>query len=292
MPLLHQFVLVFFFLSDSQQPLWFETLRLPRDHNEEATHSLFSAIAQDTTATAVFHLGDMVSAGSSTDDWDLLEQQIAPLRRKSIPFYPTYGNHEYFWHPAVAMPKYLRHFAAYASGWYVVRTGNAAVVMLNSNFYRLTGEEWDTQCRWYRDQLARLDKDSSIAVVVVATHFPPYTNSAIVDPSGDVLRDFVPPYLASQKARLFLSGHAHAFEHFRQGGKDFLVIGGGGGLLHPLLCGEEERTPDLYPAGRLPESFHYLTCTISDDSLIAQPVMLGTDRTQFFTPYRLALPIR
>jgi hypothetical protein len=37
---------------------------------------------------------------------------------------------------------------------------------------------------------------------------------------------------------LFLSGHCHGFEHYKIGGKDFMVIGGGGGLHQPLKQGE------------------------------------------------------
>jgi len=124
---------------------------------------------------------------------------------------------------------YLRHFPSFASGWYTTHIGNAAVILLNSNVGRLSSQEWQTQCTWYRRQLAELDRDTSVSVVIVGTHHPPFTNSTIIDPSEDVLCDFVPPYIASKKARLFISGHAHALEHFRQQGKDFLVIGGGAG---------------------------------------------------------------
>jgi predicted phosphodiesterase len=292
MPPFKELVLLLLFLSDTQPPLWIETLLLSRTNNETATQAIFANVAAETTAAAVFHLGDMTSAGTSSDDWNLVEQDIAPLRKRHIPFYPTYGNHEYLWVSWLAKAMYLRHFPSFASGWYTTHIGNAAVILLNSNVGRLSSQEWQTQCTWYRRQLAELDRDTSVSVVIVGTHHPPFTNSTIIDPSEDVLCDFVPPYIASKKARLFISGHAHALEHFRQQGKDFLVIGGGGGLQHPLLQGSEERTHDIRPHEQRFESFHYLACSITADSVILQPRMLDADGKHFTTPYRFAIAIR
>ncbi len=68
---------------------------------------------------------------------------------------------------------------------------------------------------------------------------------------------FVPPFLCASKCLLFLSGHAHTFERFKERGKDFLVIGGGGGSRHHVLAGAEQNWEDISPQQK--PLFHYIT---------------------------------
>jgi hypothetical protein len=95
----------------------------------------------------------------------------------------------------------------------------------------------EQQDEWLKKTLADLDADAAVQSVIVCCHHSPFTNSRIVRPSKEVEEKFVPLYLESRKARLFLSGHCHAFEHYKVKGKDFLVIGGGGGLRQPFTAG-------------------------------------------------------
>ena len=72
------------------------------------------------------------------------------------------------------------------------------------------------------------------------------------------------PYIESVKARLFISGHAHIFEHFIVNGKNFLVIGGGGGLYHPIKTnksGHKDLEPDYKPR------YHYIIVNAYTDFL-------------------------
>ena len=71
--------------------------------------------------------------------------------------------------------------------------------------------------------LDSLERDSSIISVFVGCHHPPFTNNTIVGGSADVRNQYVPPFLHHAKCKLFLSGHANAFEHFQKSGKDFVV---------------------------------------------------------------------
>jgi len=131
-----------------------------------------------------------------------------------------------------------------------------AVVLLNSNFDRLSASEAQAQQAWYTRTMDSLDEDGSIRAAIVCCHHSPYTNSTVVGSSMSVRQNFLPSFAASRKAQLFLSGHAHAFEHFRRGGKDYIVIGGGGGLLHPLNEGADRVEGDLAPVPR--PRFHYI----------------------------------
>ncbi len=261
------------FMSDTQSPMWLETLLLRTDENEKATRKLMLEVARDSACSAVVHLGDITSRGGCEAEWQAFDVLSAPLRRAGTAFFPIPGNHDYYFNEKSARRSFRSRFSVPEMKWYTVRFDSLAVVLLNSNFNRMDEREAREQDRWLVRTLASLDRDPSVALIVVGCHHSPYTNSTIVDPSREVQDRFVPAFLASRKARLFLSGHAHAFEHFRVDGKDFLVIGGGGGLLHPLLMGSERRWPDRFP-GPERRMFHYLRCTLDANAAEFTVMML------------------
>jgi hypothetical protein len=154
----------------------------------------------------------------------------------------------------------------------------------------MTTEMLETQDRWYLETMNSLEADSLVRGIIVACHHAPYTNSRIVDPSDDVQQRFVPRYVISPKGKLFITGHCHAFEHFRQHEKDFLVIGGGGGLQQPLLLGEERLWVDLFPQATEKRMFHYLSGVILPDSIRVVVRMLKPDFSGFENAYSLDLP--
>ncbi|MFZ4622417.1 MAG: metallophosphoesterase family protein, partial [Bacteroidota bacterium] len=120
-----------------------------------------------------------------------------------------------------------------------------------------------------------LENDSSITAVIVACHHSPYTNSSIVSSNEDVQTSFVRPFVRSKKGKVFITGHAHTREHFRMDGKDFLVIGGGGGLQQPL-----KDTSDAVWIGEkiIPRQFfHFIRCELRSDLMLFQIEMLKED---------------
>jgi hypothetical protein len=153
-----------------------------------------------------------------------------------------------------------------------------AVILLNSNFGKLTEVENEAQVLWYRQTLKDLDKDPSIEYIITGCHHSPFTNSKIVGCSKDVEQKFVQPFLASSKSRLFLSGHSHNFEQYQVKGKDFLVIGGGGGLHQPLKTGADilsDVASDYKP------EFHYLTVKRCAEGLQIRSYELRKDFSSF-----------
>jgi len=280
------------FISDTQAPLLVETLRLPTDNNEEATRSLFRSIAADSTCKAVFHLGDIVSMGWSADSWADFDEKSAPLLQAHIPFYPTLGNHEYMLWGSAGHTIFANQYPEYAAGWYAKQYCGIGVVILNSNFSHLSVAERETQQRWYEEQLLHFEADTSIATVLVACHHSPFTNSTVVEPSEGVRQHFVPPFLRCRKASLFLSGHSHAAEHFLRDGKDFVVLGGGGGLLHPLWTGEDQRWKDLFSREGNRSFFHYLRVSRHADSLLVQIVALRNQEMSAGVAYSFEITIR
>jgi hypothetical protein len=102
-----------------------------------------------------------------------------------------------------------------------------------------------------------LDVDNSIHDIVVCTHHSPYSNSKVVGSSVPVQESFVPRYERSGKAKLFITGHSHNLEYFKgKNGKQFLVIGGGGGISQPLYEGSKEKYHDLIDQAVKPRFFY------------------------------------
>lgn len=265
------------FVSDTQSPLWAEQLLLRSDDNKLATGRLFEAVAKDSTCAAVFHLGDITSMGGVSRCWEEFDMNSRALTDAHIPIYPAFGNHEYLPWGDDGVSNMVERFPFLSTSWYVRRIGPLAVVILNSTFSHLSETEATEQEQWYQHTLRDLDDDTTVSVVIVGCHHPPYTNSTIVDPSKQVALVFVPPFVKSRKARLFISGHSHALEHFTQNGREFLVIGGGGGLLHPLLPEGEQRWPDkvVHEANR--SFFHYVRITPHPDRTTVGVYMLTPD---------------
>jgi len=279
------------FVSDTQNPLWPEKLKLDWNNNELARSRIFDAILNEAPS-AVFHMGDQIALGFLEKSWAAIDSFTAKLVAKKIPYYPILGNHELIFLSGMGREKFEERFPYVNNTGYMQRLGPLAVVLLNSNLGNLSPEDAQKQQTWYEETLARLEKDSTVELVIVGCHHPPYTNSTIVSPSREVQQSFVPPFLATSKCRLFVSGHCHAVEHFKNSGKDFLVIGGGGGLQQPLLVGPERRWTDEFPVKTELRMFHYMRCTITAEEVRFTIRMLNEDFASFHDALTLAFPLR
>ncbi len=265
------------FLSDTQAPLFLETLILSQNRNEEARQKILELILNEPDPAAVFHLGDTVARASEEGDWKPIDDFIARLKARGIPVYAAMGNHEYMVTSKEGAAGFKKRFPEFPKSWYSVRILPVAFIVLNSNFGELSREAQAEQKKFYTEQLAALENDPEVKGIVVCDHHPPYTNSKIISSSVEVDREFVPLFLKSRKARLFLSGHSHAAEHFIREGKHFLVLGGGGGLLHPLYIGSEARYEDLFILRTQRRWFHYLRLQVNADGWKATFRMLRQD---------------
>jgi hypothetical protein len=173
-----------------------------------------------------------------------------------------------------------------------VKNGKTAVILLNSNFGNLSDVDIEKQNNWYKKKLRELDSNSTVSAIIVAVHHSPFTNSKIVSPSEGVQKYFVPPFITSKKCRIFLGGHGHAFEHFKFKGKDFLVIGGGGGLQQPLYTGDDEKFKDLYSQTKPLRMFHFLKYNLENDTMKFVVEMLDSTFTNFHKEYELDIPVK
>jgi hypothetical protein len=275
------------FVADTQAPMWIEGVFLRKDNNPEATKKILADILAGHPK-ATFMLGDVVALGISSRAWIVIDYFLKQFASAGIPVYGLLGNHELMQRPLKGEKVFQKYFPEHVRTGYVKIVDSLAVIMLNSNFSTLSADDIIIQNDWYRKTLGELDTDPGIAAIIVCCHHSPFTNSSMVRSSKNVQQEFVPYYLNSKKCRLFLSGHAHLFEHYRYKEKDFLVIGGGGGLRHPLSRSILQ-LPDL--AKDYKPAFHYITLSLNHDQLQVISHRLKPDFSGFEEGLKLAIPL-
>lgn len=268
-----------YFVSDTQQPMLVEKIILKSNHNKKATADIFAAILKDKPKS-LYMLGDVVGLGFSNRKWKKVDRFLDSCRGQGTNVCGVLGNHEVMGRKKKGEQNFQQRFPMNVRTGYVSVTDSVAVVLLNSNFNALSSEDENKQQQWYKATMESLDKADSVKAVIVCCHHAPYSNSRIVKCSGKVQEQFVPAYIQSKKAQLFITGHAHAFEHFKIKGKDFLVIGGGGGL-HQPLNNNEGCIPDL--AVDYKPMFHYLSVKRAADNLLITSHFLKNDFSAFDT---------
>lgn len=273
------------FLSDTQAPMLVERLVLRTHQNTKATQTIFAEILR-RKPPVLYWLGDIVSLGYRTKKWRSIDDFLAKCSEVGTAVYAIMGNHDVMGRPRKGARNFQQRFPDHSPTGYLQKTGDMAVVMLNSNFSTLSSANIVRQQTWYEQTLRDLDADPAIRVVIVTCHHAPYSNSKLVGSSKLVQQRFVPCYLKSQKACLFITGHSHAFERYAFGGKTFLVIGGGGGLRQPLNT-SSSRLPDL--AGNYKPLFHYLAVRREGDGLALTSYCLKKDFSGFAIGYQFEI---
>lgn len=227
-------------------------------------------------------LGDVVGLGFSNHKWKKVDLFLDSCRKQGTNVCAVLGNHEVMGRPKKGESNFQKRFPMNVRTGYVSVTDSVAIVLLNSNFKKLSTEDEKIQAGWYKSTMAVLETDSSVKAIIVCCHHAPYTNSKIVKCADKVQQYFVDEYIRSKKAQLFITGHAHAFEHFKVKGKDFLVIGGGGGLHQPLgdpAKGYNDAAADYKPM------FHYLSVKRLGDKLFTTSHCIKTDFSGFDCGY-------
>jgi 3',5'-cyclic AMP phosphodiesterase CpdA len=228
----------------------------------------------------VIHLGDLTTRGSSEKHWQQFDEMHKEFRKRKIPYFPILGNHEFYGNDKKALENYFGRFAHLEQRrWYSFTWKNVGLVMADSNFSKLTGEQRDQQSGWYLAQLEKFEKMTGIDFVIVCCHEPPFTNSRVVGPNKEAKGDLADPFVRFQKTRLFFSGHSHSYERFQTDGKFFVVSGGGGGPRHQLTIDPRKRRyPDLF-SGPERRFFHFCEIKSDHDSLVFSVVRLESDGT-------------
>lgn len=266
--------------------MWVEKLALKSNNNEEATALVFKDILGQKPLS-LFILGDVVSLGYKSKKWSRMDRYLDSCRRAGIRVSALLGNHDVMSRPRKGESQFQRRFPDHSrTGFYQV-VDSIAIICLNSNFTKLSEGDIKVQQEWYDRTLKAMDEDPAVVVTIVACHHAPYTNSKIVHSSKNVQKYFVPGFLSSRKSKLFITGHSHNYERFQYGGKDFLVIGGGGGLRQPLTT-KEDRLKDV--AAEYKPQFHYIRMRRAAGSLVLTSTYLKDDFSGFTQGLSFSIP--
>ena len=249
------------FIADTQNKTKAERLISRREYNSYATALLYTYILRKQPV-ALFHLGDIVGCGSSAKNWESIDYFFNSLQQKNIPYFATPGNHEYMLRAEKGRKNFEQRFGNLDANsninFQVVNS--VAVILVNSNFKKLTADQTNKMLACYNAVMDSLQQSENVKCIIVATHYSPFTNSKIAKPSEQVCNLLVPKYLEMPKAVLFLSGHAHLAELFLHEKKYFCVIGGGGGRKQAQLKGDKQRYNNLLDNV---ECLRYFYCTVS-----------------------------
>ena len=271
------------FVSDTQAPMWVENIFLRANQNERATALIFEDIVK-SKPRAVYILGDVVSLGYRKLKWKHIDQCIGACRENGIEVHGLLGNHDLMGRSKRGELNFQKRFPDHVRTGYISTIDSVGVILVNSNFGKLTSLEISQQQAWYEAALESLDNDPAVKAVIVTCHHAPFSNSKLVGSSKPVQDHFVPAFLQSRKSLLFITGHSHTFEHFKKSGKDFLVIGGGGGLHQPLRSNLEDTASKYKPM------FHYLTVKRTGKSLLVMSHFLKPDFSGFEKSYNFSTP--
>jgi predicted phosphodiesterase len=250
-----------------------------RERNDRERKLIIDEIAKREPAFVV-HLGDLTTRGGSEKHWYEFDDMHKEFRKKKIPYFPILGNHEFYGSDKKALQNYFERFSHLDQRrWYRFTWKNVGVLVVDSNFPTLTREQIEGQSQWFLDELEKFEKNAEIDLIIVCCHEPPFTNSRVVGPNKEVKVYFVDPFLRSQKARLFFSGHSHSYERFQMDGKFFIVSGGGGGPRHKVIIDpRKRRCQDLFSGPEL-RFFHFCEIESHKDTLVFRLLRLESDET-------------
>src|ERR1700759_162659 len=128
------------FTSDTQEPMQVEKILLKPNHNQQATQMIFKDLVAVHPA-ALFILGDVVSLSCNNKRWAHIDTYMQWCTGAHIPVYATLGNHEVMLNARKGIKNFESRFPMYDLKGYMEMIDSVAVVMLNSNFSKMTVAE-------------------------------------------------------------------------------------------------------------------------------------------------------
>ncbi|MEK7728799.1 MAG: metallophosphoesterase, partial [candidate division KSB1 bacterium] len=195
---------------------------------------------------------------ASARAWQEFDRTFAPLFATGARFIPLLGNHDYWGAARLRHAHLLARFPRLQQeAWRAEIYHGLGLVCIDSNRGQYARGDWARQERWFEETLQKLTENPSVAAILVFSHHPPFTNSAVLRRADFLEQVFLPAFFSSSKAKAFISGHVHGYEHFVREGKDFIVSGGGGGPRLPLRRVERRQFVDRSALAE-PRPFHYL----------------------------------
>lgn len=236
------------------------------ENSDHIPRMVFDAIAAENPAFVV-HAGDLAVFGSQKSfwqGWQPFDRDAMALVKQGTPIYPVVGNHEYRGFTRVPLTHYFSRFQNLDQrSYYSLIAGGTLFLCLDSNFGRLSETAERDQDAWLERNLDWAATAAGVTLVVPVVHHPPFTNVSrryLVLESRSVQRRWVPSFLQHPKVQMVVSGHVHAYEHILEGGKHFIVTGGGGSPRFVMRKKSDQKRLDLWQGDERIRPFHYLRC--------------------------------
>ncbi len=213
----------------------------------------------------VLHAGDLVSAGRDWDIWETEFFEPASELLANVPLIPIPGNHGYF---GSGPPWFFYYFDRPVSqGGFALTYGAVRFVGIDTSAPFAPGSP---QHQWLLEELASPAHNDALWRVVVL-HEPPFTATT---GHGDNLavQEHLVPLFEQRRVDVVFSGHSHAYERYLHHNIVYIVTGGGGGPLYPLL---PDATPPIRQVGL---SLHH-HCSIDVDPALGTMTIAAVDVT-------------
>jgi len=221
----------------------------------------------DSNPAFLVNTGDLVLKSAEKEEWQEFEKLNRVFKDRKIPYYPVLGNHEYRGNETEALADYFDDFPELNKQlWYSLTYTNCGLIMLDSNFAKLSKEDIARQNKWLGDTLSKYRDDSHISFVFVFFHHPPFTNSKHNQPDKQARDNFVSLLDKFSKVKFVFNGHVHSYERLRINAINYIVTGGGGAPLVALLPAGKSRYKDEYDTtGKKPRGTHFCLVTVGED---------------------------
>ncbi len=200
-------------------------------------------------ADLILHAGDIAYSSGTYAQYETEVFAIYQALFARLPFFPTPGNHDYRTNHAAP---YLDLFELPENAWragdkeryYSFDWGNVHFVALDTedSLSQVSDVATDDMADWLAADLAATDRFWKIAYL----HKPPYSSGGHGG-NSTVLQKLV-PILEQYGVNMAFSGHDHDYERtypilgnqvssVEAGGVIYVVTGGGGASLYPVLAG-------------------------------------------------------
>lgn len=211
----------------------------------------------------VFHAGDLVSAGRDWDTWGTEFFAPASELLANVPIIPIPGNHGYFGSEA---PWFFYYFDRPVSqAWFTLTYGAVRFIGLDTSVPFTVGSP---QYEWLLSELASSACRDALWRVAIL-HEPPFTSTTGHQDNTAVQENLVPLF-ERHGVDVVFSGHSHAYERYLWHGTCYIVTGGGGGPLYPLL-------PDTEPPFRQVGLCLHHYCSIDVDPALGTLTIAAID---------------
>lgn len=198
----------------------------------ETFRQLSEAMATQNTTFSI-GLGDLVSDGSSSAQWQGFLEAISPLSKQTS-VVPVVGNHDYDGYYDDLIPElYLRHISP--QKYFAWSYQNVRFVALDPNETFPLGIRGEQREWLAREMESAAWKNARLRFLLI--HQPPYSAGWPGYHGDSFIRELVDELAASARIDFVLSGHSHCYErltkNYGEQQTHFLILGGAGGGLEP-----------------------------------------------------------